>query len=86
MINTKSMKNLKDSFDNHIVGITTVGQRGQIVIPKNIRDQLKINKGNQFLMIYNGAGLMLVTLESMKKLSNHLTNEIKKVNKLIKRN
>ncbi len=86
MINMKSMKNLKDDFDHHIVGITTVSERGQIVIPKNIRDQLKIDKGSQFLMIFNGDGLMLVTLESMRKLSNHLSKEIKKVNKLIKRN
>jgi len=86
MINMKSMKNLKDSFNQHIVGITTVGERGQIVIPKNIRDQLNINKGSQFLMIFNGDGLMLVTLESMKKLSDHLSKEIKEINKLAKKN
>lgn len=86
MINMKSMKNLKDSFNQHIVGITTVGERGQIVIPKNIRDQLNINKGSQFLMIFNGDGLMLITLESMKKLSSHLSKEMKEINKLAKKN
>jgi AbrB family looped-hinge helix DNA binding protein len=80
------MKNMKQSLDHHIVGVTTVGERGQIVIPKNIRDQLKINKGSQFLMIFNSEGLMLVTLESMKKMSDHLSKEIKKVNKIIKKN
>jgi len=80
------MKNMKQALDHHIVGVTTVGERGQIVIPKNIRDQLKIDKGSQFLMVFNSEGLMLVTLESMKKMSDHLSKEIKKVNKIIKKN
>jgi AbrB family looped-hinge helix DNA binding protein len=80
------MKTNDSHLNHHIVGITTVGERGQIVIPKNIRDQLKIDKGSQFLMLFNGDGLMLLTLESMKKLSDHLSKEIKKVNKIIKKN
>ena len=85
MINMKNMKLTHKKREDDIVGVTKVGERGQIVIPKNIRDSLNIVPGQQLMMIFNDHGLMLVTLDSMKQLSDRLSSEIKKVNKIIKK-
>ncbi len=38
---------------------TTVGERGQIVIPKKLRDELKLRKGQHFTVEHVGAGIYL---------------------------
>ena len=80
------MKSIKQTeIDQGIIGITTVGERGQIVIPKNIRDLLKIKKGFQFMTILHSDGLLLVNPSAVKKLSERLLDEVNKVNKNLKK-
>lgn len=57
-------------------GMASVGERGQIVIPKEARDALKIKTGdNMVAMIHNGA-LVFFPKDKMKsfitKLASHL--------------
>lgn len=80
-----NMKNMKSELEHNIVGVTTVGERGQIVIPKSIRDQLEIKKGCQFIMLLNNGGLALITLDSLKKLTDSLTKEIQNFNTKLKK-
>lgn len=35
----------------HICGTTTINERGQIVIPKNARDLMNLNKGDSFIVL-----------------------------------
>ena len=35
----------------HVEGIVTVDSRGQIVLPKNLRDKMNITKGNRLIVI-----------------------------------
>ena len=41
----------KMTFEFKSYGMTTIGERGQVVIPKEIRQKLKIKAGDQFLVI-----------------------------------
>jgi AbrB family looped-hinge helix DNA binding protein len=38
------------SFEFKNYGMTTMGERGQVVIPKEIRKKMNINPGDQFLV------------------------------------
>ena len=54
----KSSKKLK-STDCYVES-TTIGERGQVVIPKEIRDALRLKTGESLLvMLHNGAVVMM---------------------------
>lgn len=42
--------NSKMTFEFKQYGMTTMGERGQVVIPKEIRKKLNIKAGDQFLV------------------------------------
>ncbi len=41
------------------VEITTIGERGQIVIPQTLRDHLNIEKGEKFMVLERGDMILL---------------------------
>lgn len=57
-------------YDNHIsmikvtmeFEITRLGERGQIVIPQIFRDQMKLEKGEKFMVVEQGGTLLLKRL------------------------
>ncbi len=57
-------------------GSTTIGERGQIVLPAKLRNKLKIKKGDKFLVLTGekmGAwGVILVKANVMTKLISKL--------------
>ena len=59
----------------HICGTSTINERGQIVIPKNARELLDINKGDSFIVLVDELeGIALVKTKvfenKMKELQN----------------
>lgn len=52
----------------HIFGTVKVGERGQIVIPKNARDLFKIKPGDLLLIVGDiDKGIGIVKEDTMKK-------------------
>ena len=47
-----------------IWGVTTVGERGQVVIPAKAREELKLEKGDQLVVISKGKKLIGFVKES----------------------
>ena len=45
------------------VEITSVSSRGQVVIPQNLRERLKIREGEKFIVIGEGNTIILKKLE-----------------------
>ena len=64
---------------NHTIHITmeidttTLGERGQIVIPQDIRQDLQLRKGEKFIIIRTGGK---VILEPMKNLKANVLEEL----------
>lgn len=60
----------------HIFGTTKVGERGQIVLPKNARDTMGIKKGDTLMVLGNedaeGFGIALVPSEQFLKIAELL--------------
>ncbi len=74
---------------NHqFYGSTTVGERGQIVLPSKLREELGIEAGDKLLVMSMGPehskGIMImkaeVLNEMMAKMSAHLQTMMEKVN------
>jgi len=69
-------------------GSTTIGARGQVVIPKEIRDQMKIKPGDKFLVFTKAGKLIsLIKPENFDIMVNEMINvleEMKKPTKKVK--
>ena len=63
---------------------TVVGERGQIVIPKSIREQMKLTPGTRLMVMHPKNGpIILLPLDHMRK---HLEQLSKKTMNLIDKN
>ncbi len=61
------MKKKDGSFGKSFYGVVAVGQRGQVVIPKQARDELGIKPGDKLLVLGgSGRGVVLVKAEQMR--------------------
>jgi AbrB family looped-hinge helix DNA binding protein len=69
------MKNMK------FYGSTTVGERGQIVLPAPLRKDFKINKGDKLLVVGNNVmfHIMLINPDAMNQHLESLTEQINKM-------
>jgi AbrB family looped-hinge helix DNA binding protein len=67
-------------------GSTTVGERGQIVLPIKLRNDLKINKGDKLLVIVDphGSRINLINPETMNKFLDILSENINQIKSKIK--
>lgn len=59
-----------------LFGTTVLGERGQIVIPKEVRAKLKLNKGDTFMVVVNGEAIVLVPKKLMENFIKNLTATI----------
>ena len=59
-------------------GSTTVGERGQIVLPVKLRKDFKINKGDKLLVIVDphGSRITLVNPDTMNKFLDMMSENI----------
>ena len=61
----------------HFFGATTLGEKGQVVIPAEARTALNLKKGDKLLVIGMGPGqLALSTLTGLERLVSHLSSRL----------
>ena len=68
MTKTKSVRKHGELF-----GTAILGERGQIVIPKEVRAKLKLVKGDTFMVVVNGEAVVLVPKKLMETFIKNLT-------------
>ncbi len=71
----KKLKTCKGGLPT--LGMAVLGERGQIVIPKELRDLLGLNKGDQIMLMYHNDSVMIIPREKMEIFVNHLTTNLK---------
>ena len=49
------------------VEITTIGERGQVVIPQSLREELKIHKGDKFMLMHKDEMIIMKPLHPPTK-------------------
>lgn len=65
----------------HFYGTVTIGEKGQVVIPKEARDGLKLNKGDRLLVFGpHDDMLAIVKLSQVEKITSHLSKSLKRIN------
>lgn len=69
------MEKQKDKF---IFGVVKVGDKGQIVIPKDARKQYDIKPGDSLMLLGDANGMALVKTEVFQKLVGQVVEGITK--------
>ena len=67
-------------------GSTTVGERGQIVLPVKLRNDLKISKGDKLLVIVDphGSRINLINPDTMSNFLDMISENINQIKSKIK--
>ena len=81
-IKTTSQKNQQTHgggclADGHLMGATVLGERGQLVIPKDIRERLKMKSGARLVVMNQPGGpIIIFPLEEMQTMLSALTRQL----------
>ncbi|NLZ96811.1 MAG: AbrB/MazE/SpoVT family DNA-binding domain-containing protein [Candidatus Magasanikbacteria bacterium] len=57
-----------------------MGVRGQVVIPKKIREKLKIKSGDNFLVMEKNGAIIFIPTQQVKKMMSFISKELNKIN------
>ena len=73
-------------LENRCLGSTTVGPRGQVVIPVNARKELGIDKGTTLLVFkaLGGQGLMLLKVAAIEQMMSMVSKRLTDFEELVK--
>ncbi len=67
---------MKSRGEKHIFGTVKVGEKGQIVIPKDARDMFGIKPGDMLMLVGNEeTGLAIITNSALNAMFNQILTE-----------
>jgi AbrB family looped-hinge helix DNA binding protein len=66
-----------------IMGLTAIGERGQLVIPKEVRDALDLKAGSKLMVLMHEGKMILVPAEEMRDFMKMMSKKIASVSKLL---
>ena len=70
--------------EENFYGTATVGEKGQIVIPAEAREALKIAKGEKMLVFGMGDDMIVVTkLSKVEQIAQHLAGKLERIRKAL---
>lgn len=58
-------------------GTAVMGERGQIVIPKEMRSLLGLDKGDQLMLMFHNDSVVIIPREKMEAFVKHVTTNLK---------
>ena len=69
-----------------VFGSTTVGPRGQVVIPVNARKEMGIDTGTTLLVFkaFHGQGLVLLKVDAIEQMMSMVSQRLTEFEKLVK--
>ncbi len=72
--------------ENQFYGTTTLGERGQAVIPAKARKDFKLEKGDQLLVFGTEENMItLVKLEQAKKFADNLSKKLESIKSILEK-
>jgi AbrB family looped-hinge helix DNA binding protein len=76
---------VKKLKDKKFYGSTIIGEKGQVVIPKEAREDLKLKKGEKLLVFGMGEMIALMKFSNLKKFMEYLEKHLKSLKEIIKK-
>ncbi|MBP9869500.1 AbrB/MazE/SpoVT family DNA-binding domain-containing protein [Patescibacteria group bacterium] len=76
--------NHTDHCGKPVIGMTVMGERGQLVIPKDIRSAMSLEPGTQLMaMLHEGNKLMLIPADQFKEFIAMVTSQFDQIKSAI---
>ncbi len=79
---------MKDHHLPKVLGTTTIGERGQIVIPSSLRKSMKIKTGDKFIVFSKHDFIGLLRSDRfeafLEKMTGKISGHLEEINKLRK--
>lgn len=76
----------KNFHEESFYGATTVGEKGQVVIPAEARERMKLEKGDKLLVFGMGCDMIAFTkLSNLEKFASHLSKRAEAIQDIIKK-
>ncbi len=74
----------REAQDKHCYGTTTVGEKGQVVIPAEAREALGLEKGEKLLVFGMGEDMVVLSkLSNLEKFASRLARRLKAIQDII---
>lgn len=78
---------IKKHESEEFYGTTTLGEKGQVVIPAEAREALKLKKGEKLLVFGFGCEMVaFAKVTDLKKFANHLSKKLESIQDIIQKN
>jgi len=61
------------------IGSTTMGERGQVVIPKEIREIYNLKKGDALAVVSHKEAIAFIPMDQAKEMLKHMTSQLDKI-------
>lgn len=76
----------KQTKKKHFFGTATIGEKGQVVVPVEARDAMKLKKGDKLLVFGVGDDTVTFTkLARLEKFASHLEGRLTTIRRIIKK-
>lgn len=80
------MKNHHLHPEGQFYGSVTIGEKGQIVIPQEARENMKLKKGDRLLVFGMDEDMLAVAkLSHIEKITSHLSKKLKMIKEVSKK-
>jgi len=76
----------KNKKNRSFYGTTTLGEKGQVVVPVEARQKMKLERGDKLLVFGFGNDMLAFSkLENLEKIASHLADKLKVISEIIKK-
>ncbi|MBI4090849.1 MAG: AbrB/MazE/SpoVT family DNA-binding domain-containing protein [Candidatus Komeilibacteria bacterium] len=67
-------------------GTTTIGEKGQVVIPSEARKSMKVKSGEKLLVFGMGTDMVILSkLSNLEKFASHLSKRLEAMREIIRK-
>lgn len=75
-----------DNGHKHFFGTTTIGEKGQVVIPAEARKAMGLKSGQKLLVIGMGKSMIALTkADQLEKMADHLSKKLEGIRDVLKK-
>jgi AbrB family looped-hinge helix DNA binding protein len=76
---------MKKDWNKAFYGTTTLGEKGQVVIPAQARQELHVAKGEKLLVFGMGKDMLVFSkLTNLERIASHLADRLEAIKALMK--
>ena len=75
---------MEEMQNQKFYGTTTLGEKGQVVVPADARNSMKLEKGEKLLVFGMGEDMLILSkISNLEKFASHLAKKLEAIQNII---